>query len=139
MIKQIFLDSNIDDFNLFDGLPERSFPEKITYTNEDNTLVGYFANYDGLVASDSLSSLFAGNNLSKLVNSNSDFLLFHFEKKINRLRIVLDQSNSIPCFLSYRNGHLVVSTQFTKVVDEIRKDGKLNIDLDGLITWLLWE
>lgn len=98
MIKQIFLDSNIVDFNFVDGLPERSFPEKIDYRNADSILVGYFANYDGLVTSDSLSQIFAGNNLTKLVNSNSDFLLFFLEKKTNRLRIVLDQSNSIPCF-----------------------------------------
>lgn len=139
MIKQIFLDSNIVDFNFVDGLPERSFPEKIDYRNADSILVGYFANYDGLVTSDSLSQIFAGNNLTKLVNSNSDFLLFFLEKKTNRLRIVLDQSNSIPCFFSYLNGHLVVSTQFTKVVGEVKKNTKLNVNFDGLITWLLWE
>lgn len=139
MIKQIFLDSNMVDFNFEDGLPERSFPEKIDYRDDDTILVGYFANYDGLVASDSLSQIFAGNNLAKLVNSNSDFLLFYLEKKVNRLRIVLDQSNSIPCFFSYLNGHLVVSTQFTKVVGEVKKYTKINVNLDGLITWLLWE
>jgi len=139
VIKQIFLDSYFQDFNLEYGLPERSFPGKIDYRNEGNILTGYFANYDGLVEPDNLPGLFAGNNLSKLVNSNSDFLLFYLEKKKNRLRIVLDQSNSIPCFFSYLNGHLVVSTQFTKVTEEVKKNTKLNVNLDGLITWLLWE
>jgi len=139
VINQIFLDSNVIDFNLKDGLPERSFPEKINYNNEDNILTGYFANYDGLVTSDSLPKLFADNNLIRLVNSNSDFLLFYLEKKTNRLRIVLDQSNSIPCFFSYLNGHLVVSSQFTKVVEGVKKYAKLNVNIDGLITWLLWE
>lgn len=139
MINQIYLDNNLVDYNFGNGLPNRSFPIKVDYRNEDSVLVGYFANYDSLVNSDTLHTLFANNNLTELVNSNSDFLLFYLEKKINRLRIVLDQSNSIPCFFSYLNGHLVVSTQFTKVVDEIKKSGKLNVDFDGLITWLLWE
>ena len=139
MIKQIFLDSNIIDFNFDDGLPERTFPEKIYYNSDGVVLVGYFANYDGLVGLDSLPSLFSSNSLTKLVNSNSDFLLFYLEKKKNRLRMVLDQSNSIPCFFSYLNGHLVLSTQFTKVVEEVKKNAKLNINFDGLTTWLLWE
>lgn len=139
MIKQIFLDSNIVDFNFAEGLPERSFPTKIKYKSDDTILVGYFANYDGLVTADGLPALFATNNLTTLVNSNSDFLLFYLEKKTGRLRLVLDQANSIPCFFSYLKEHLIVSTQFAKVMNEVKKTAKLNVDLDGLITWLLWE
>lgn len=136
MIKQIFIDSNLADFGFDDGLPERSFPIKLWQKTENTELVGYFANYDGLVKQEDLWNLFVKNDLAKLVNSNSEFLLFFWEKRKNKLAIASDQFGAIPCYFSFKKGRLVLSTFFTKVVDQT---GELTVDMDGLITWLLWE
>ena len=139
MIKQIFLDSNLENLGFENGLPERSFPPKIGFKNENSELTGYFANYDGLIKEDDLLGLFASNNLGGLINSNSDFLLFFWEKEKKRLRVALDQTASLPCYFSFVNGRFLLSTKFTEVVSELKKTNKLVIDMDGLLTWLLWE
>lgn len=136
MIKQIFIDSNLIDLGFEEGLPERSFPTKFWQKSGETELVGYFANYDGLIRQEELLSLFQANNLKKLVNSNSEFLLFYLEKDKKSLRVVADQFGAIPCYFSFQNGRLVLSTLFAKVVEQIRG---LSVDMDGLVTWLLWE
>lgn len=136
MIDQIFVDSDLPDFGFGAGLPLRSFPNKLWQEGGGGELVGYFANYDKLVNQEELLSIFETNNFEKLVNSNSEFLLFYLEKDKKQLKIVSDQFGAIPCYFSFLNGRLVLSTLLAEVMKETKE---LKVDMDGLVTWLLWE
>lgn len=138
MIDHIFLEGKVVNLDIT-NLPNRSFPPKILFDSKKYLVSGYFVNYDNLVKEEDLIRYFEHNQQEIIINSNSEFLLFYLDKNSGTLQVLSDQFNSVPIYFSYINKKLILSTKLSKVLDVVKHEVNIKLDLDGLFTWLVWE
>lgn len=121
-------------------LSDINFPPKVNFINEEEELAGYFVNFDDQISVEDFGETIFTDGGKRLVNSNSDFVLFRRDGKNKTLEILVDQAGKIPTFFACANRTLFVSSKFNNVVDFLKTNRvKITIDLDGLFTGILWD
>ena len=130
----------IDNTGLpFRGLfPDIKVPFRIEQENARYLLTGYFVSYEDWLHENDLLSEIQTNGLRRIVNSNSEFILFLFDKQRRILSVCVDQFFSFACYFSVFNDSIVFSSNFSKLKNEVMVGQRLVGDLDGLLTGILW-
>ncbi len=119
-------------------LPDIRVPIRIRQENDRYLLTGYFVCYENLLHEKDLLLEVQTNGFRRIVNSNSEFILFMFDKQNRTLSVCVDQFFSFACYFSILQGSIIFSTNFSKVKNEVKGSQKLIGDLDGILTGLLW-
>lgn len=117
-------------------LPQISFPPQIHFEDKNTELSGYFVNYDGTI--NDLFNEIKNKGFKNVINSNSEFLLFLFDKNRGILEIASDQIGKFPFYFYQGKGDFVFSSSFALLKNEVKNVG-LSINLDILFTALFWE
>lgn len=125
--------------NFNSKFPDIKVPFRVNEENDNYLLFGYFVSYEDWLSEENLLSEIENNGFKKLVNSNSEFLLFLFDKKKNTLSVLVDQFFSFACYFSCLQNSIIFSSSFSSLKNEVKKEQKLIGDLDGVMTGLLWS
>ena len=138
MAKHLFL--TIDEKTTLIGntLPKRSFPRKVYDQDEDFELTGYFVNYDKSFDIKKIFEEIKKRGFKRLVNSNSEFLLFMFNKRNKKLAVATDQFGKFPCYFSIQKNRISFSSSFSQLKINIQNQG-LSLDFDSLLASAIWD
>lgn len=130
----------IDDIDLpFDAIfPDIKVPFRIERKNARYLITGYFVSYEDWLHENDLLSEIQTNGFRRIVNSNSEFILFVFDKQKRVLSVCVDQFFSFACYFSVLDDSIVFSPNFSRLKNEIKAKQRLIGDLDGLLTGILW-
>lgn len=118
---------------------KESFPPTINLEDRDYNLSGYFVSYEHPFQEINLLSEIKEHGFSRLVNSNSEFLLFLQNKQTNQIQVCVDQFISFSCYFSFLKDKVLFSSDFATLKNKLKGDNtKLRANLDGIMTELLW-
>lgn len=123
----------------FDAIfPDIKVPFRIERGNARYLITGYFVSYEDWLHENDLLSEIQTNGYRRIVNSNSEFILFVFDKQRRVLSVCVDQFFSFACYFSVLQDSIIFSTNFSRLKNEVGAGLRLIGDLDGLLTGILW-
>lgn len=135
-IKSPKIDASVMQESVF---PEIGLPHKVELSDDDYLLIGYFAGFEDRFGHINLLDEVKKWGFKRIMNSNSIFLLFFYDKKSQTLSVAVDQFLSFSCYFSIFDNKLVFSSAFGPIKNELRQIQALRLDSDFLISHLLWE
>lgn len=138
MAKHLLLTFDKNTVSIGRLLPKLVFPKMVFESDIEFELSGYFVNYDKTHRQENIFEEIKERGFRGLINSNSEFLLFLFNKKSKILTIASDQFGKFPCYFSVQNNRLVVSSSFSVLKSCIQNRG-LSLDLDCLLATVMWD
>ncbi|MFZ2202224.1 MAG: hypothetical protein WAV56_02395 [Microgenomates group bacterium] len=119
--------------------PEIGLPHKVELSNESHQLIGYFSSFEDRFHHIKLLDEVEKHGFKRIINSNSVFLLFFFDKDNQTLSVAVDQFLSFSCYFSVYDSKLVFSSAFGTIKNQLHLSQALKLDPDFLISHLLWE
>lgn len=128
----------INELNQNFDVPEMPFGKKVTLENERFKISGYFACYDQSIKSTELLNIAKTRDYAKLVNSNSEFILYILDKQNQKLKVVIDQFGRFVCYFSILKNEIYLSSGFALLKNQLKNSTQLTIDQDGLLTGIMW-
>lgn len=126
------------DFSSDAIFPDIKVPFRIEREDVRYLVTGYFVSYEDWLHENDLLSEILTNGFRRIVNSNSEFILFVFDKQSRVLSVCVDQFFSFACYFSVFDDSIVFSPNFSRLKNEIKAKQRLIGDLDGLLTGILW-
>ncbi len=118
--------------------PDIKVPFRVEQESERYLLTGYFVSYEDWLHENNLLTEILANGFKRIVNSNSEFILFLFDKQSRILSVCVDQFFSFACYFSVFGDSIAFSSNFSKLKNEVGTRRRLIGDLDGLLTGILW-
>lgn len=138
MAKHLFLTIDNNTTSIGNTLPKLSFPRMVYDQDEEFELTGYFVNYDKSFDIKNIFGEIKKRGFKGLVNSNSEFLLFLFNKKNKKLAVATDQFGKFPCYFSPQKDKVLFSSSFSLLKSNIQNQG-LSLDFDSLFASAIWD
>lgn len=138
MAKHLFLTIDNNTTSIGNTLPKLSFPRMVYDQDEEFELAGYFVNYDKSFDVKKIFEEIKKRGFKDLVNSNSEFLLFLFNKKNKKMAVVTDQFGKFPCYFSPQKDQVLLSSSFSLLKSNIQNQG-LSLDFDNLFASMIWD
>lgn len=138
MAKHLFLTIDNNTTSIGNNLPKLSFPRMVYDQDEEFELAGYFVNYDKSFDVKKIFEEIKKRGFKDLVNSNSEFLLFLFNKKNKKMAVATDQFGKFPCYFSPQKDQVLLSSSFSLLKSNIENQG-LSLDFDSLFASAIWD
>ncbi len=129
---------NISSFKqLNEQLKDVVLPAKIFLENEKGVVWGYFSSYRPEIPESQLDSELEKYGFRRIANSDCDYLLFVWDKKLKKLRVGLDNTMNFSCYFAIFENQIVFSSNFSQIKQLVSRQKPLIADLDGLFSYMI--
>ena len=121
---------------LSDQLKDVILPAKLFFEDENKAVWGYFSSYRPDIPDSSLTSELDTYGLTRIANSDCDYLLFIWDKKNKKLTVGLDNTMNFSCYFTVLGDQIVFSSKFSQIKNIVAQYKPLIADLDGFLTYM---
>ncbi|MGB9637386.1 MAG: asparagine synthase-related protein [Microgenomates group bacterium] len=119
-----------------DQLKDVILPAKLFFEDENKAVWGYFSSYRPDIPDSSLTSELDTYGLTRIANSDCDYLLFIWDKKNKKLTVGLDNTMNFSCYFTVLGDQIVFSSKFSQIKNIVAQYKPLIADLDGFLTYM---
>ncbi|GEM_PF-1793812 len=112
-------------------------PAKVFIENSDFAIWGYFSSYRPDIPESQLALELSRYGLKRIANSDCDYLLFIWDKKLKKLTVGLDNTMNFLCYFAILDNQVVFSSRFSEIKKIVSGYKPLIADMDGLLNYIL--
>jgi len=129
---------NISSFKrLNEQLKDVVLPAKIFLENDERVVWGYFSSYRPEISENQLDFELEKYGFKRIANSDCDYLLFVWNKKLKRLTVGLDNTMNFTCYFTVLDDQIIFSSKFSQIKNLVARRKPLVADLDGLFAYMV--
>jgi hypothetical protein len=122
---------------LSDQLKDVVLPARVFLENEEGVVWGYFSSYRPEISENQLDSELKTYGFRRIANSDCDYLLFVWDKKLKKLTVGLDNSMNFTCYFTALDNQIIFSSKFSEIKNFVSRRKPLVADLDGLFAYMV--